>query len=162
MWCSPCFHRQTSFAIPDNPFPVWLLWSKQEQGKWPPPVPLFSVKMKHWPRISTCWGCLLVAAMSLLIPSKHRGFWSVPKQDQDTCLSSRHQLSLLWWLDHQVEESGATSRQAGWGSEAVLAMYLPSYLSAQQHSFTSLTAHSWHFVFFCFLPSAYVSTAVYS
>lgn len=163
MWYSPCFHRQTGFAIPDNPLPVWLLWSQQEQGGWPLPMQLSSVKVKRWPCISTCWDRLSVAAMSLLIPSKHRGFWSVPRQDQDTWLSSRHLLSLPWWLDHQLEENGATSRQAGWGPEAQLwGTYFPSYLSPWQHSLAGLTAHSWHFVFFWFLPNAYVSNAVYS
>lgn len=163
MWRSPCFHRQTSSAIPDNPFPVWLLWSKQEQWRVTTANAIIFCKNEtlampfHLLKLHSC--CCNVP----FDPQQAKRGLICTRRDQDTCLSLRHPLSLLWWLDHQVEENGGASRQAGWEPEAQFwRIYLSSYLSARQHSLTSLTARSWHFVFFQFLPNAYVLTAVYS
>lgn len=77
--------------------------SAQKQHRWPLPMPLFSIKIKYSLCISTWWDCFPVTETSLLIPSKHRGFWSVPKQDQETGLSAH---PALWaWPPGRIKQS---------------------------------------------------------
>lgn len=105
------------FTAPDNPFFVCDESRSRASGHCQYHYFLLKWKAIHaFPLLRLPWHCCNV--MSLLSPSKHRGLWSVPRQDRDTCRSLRHQHSLLWWLGHQVEENGSASRQAGWGPEA--------------------------------------------
>lgn len=103
--------------------------------------------------------------------NKHRQFSPVPKQDCDTCYQPAMSgfkapaLSVLvTWSQSRKKQSHFTpagSRLESRLPSPELSFSRVTLIPKHTTALTSLTAYSWHFVFFWFLPSAYVSTAVY-